>query len=327
MILAGDIGGTKTVLALFEEANGKLRPVRDATYPSREYPTFDEILSHFLRDDRSLTLAAACFGVAGPVIDGRVQTTNLPWTLEEKALAALLKTARVRLLNDLEATAYGVLFLAEEDLTILNAGSRSGSQGNVAVIAAGTGLGEAMLYWDSRRFYPIASEGGHGDFAPRTDEEIALLRYLRDTCGGHVSYERVLSGPGLYNVYCFLRESGIAPESPALKAQLASGDPSATISELGLAGQEPLCVRTLDLFSQIYGAEAANLALKCLAVGGVYIAGGIGPKILPVLQNGSFLRGFTDKGRFRGLMESLRVSVAVNPRTPLLGAAYYGLRE
>jgi len=326
MILAGDIGGTKTVLALFEEANGALRHVRDDTFPSRDHPTFEGIVEQFLRNQRGLRLRAGCFGVAGAVIDGRVHTTNLPWTLDETTLAAFIHAPRVKLLNDLEAAAYGVLFLQGAELAVLNPGSEPQRKGNVAVIAAGTGLGEAMLFWDAPHFHPVASEGGHADFAPRTDEEVELLRYLRRKFGGHVSYERVLSGPGFYNVYCFLRDTGVAPESPALRAQLAGNDPNPVIAQLGLAGQEPLCVKTLELFAEIYGAEAGNLALKCLAVGGVFIAGGIGPKVLPLLQNGGFMRGFIDKGRFTDFMKSLRVSVALNPQTPLIGAAHYALR-
>jgi len=327
MILAGDIGGTKTVLGLFEPVDGRLEQLRTATYASREHPTFEGVLGTFLADGGGMSFEAGCFGVAGAVIDGCVHTTNLPWTLEEKTLAALIRAPRVTLLNDLQAAAYGVLFLPPAELQVLNAGSDAPHRGNVAVIAAGTGLGEAMLFWDGTQFHPIASEGGHTDFGPRNDDEIALLRYLRDKFAGHVSYERILSGPGVFNVYSFLRDCGWAPESPHLRERLQTGDASATVSELGVAGKDPLCVRTLEMFAEIYGAEAANLAVKCLALGGVYVTGGIAPKILPVLMNGSFQRGFTDKGRFRPLLESLPVKVALNPQTPLIGAAYYALRK
>jgi glucokinase len=208
----------------------------------------------------------------------------------------------------------------------LNAGATPGRKGTIAVIAAGTGLGEALLYTDGTDYHPIASEGGHADFAPRTDEEIELLRYLRGRFNGHVSYERVLSGPGIDNIYCFLRDTHRAPEPTWLAEKLASGDRSAVIAESGLAGSAPLCVKTLELFSVIYGAEAGNLALKCLALGGVFVAGGIAAKILPVLRNGSFMRGLTDKGRFAALMERLPVTVSLNPRTALLGAAHFALR-
>src|SRR5262249_6245970 len=195
--------------------------------------------------------------------------------------------------------------------------------GNVAVIAAGTGLGEGLLYWDGQRYHPLASEGGHADFAPRTDQEIDLLRWLRSR-HGHVSYERVLSGPGLCNVFCFLRESGAAPETPALAGRLTEvEDPNIAITELGVSGADPLCAAALDLFGTLYGAEAGNLALKCVTTGGVFVGGGIAPHIVSVLQNACFLRGFLDKGRFRALLEGLAVHVALNPNVGLLGAAHY----
>jgi len=241
------------------------------------------------------------------------------------ALARAVGAPRVKLLNDLEATGYGILHLPADELCALNPGSRPGRRGNAAVIAAGTGLGEAILYWDGVRHHPIASEGGHVDFAPRTDQEIELLRYLRAKVGGRVSVERVLSGPGFHDIYCFLRDSGHAAESPQLAALLRTEDPNPTITRLGLAGEDPLCVATLQLFSALYGSEAGNLALKCLAVGGVFVGGGIAPKVLPVLQDGSFLRGFTDKGRFTDLMKGIEVSVALNPAAALIGAAYSAL--
>jgi glucokinase len=219
-----------------------------------------------------------------------------------------------------------MLHLSSDELCVLNPGSRPGRKGHVAVIAAGTGLGEAMLYWDGQRHHPLASEGGHADFAPRTDQEIELLRYLRAKVGGHISFERVLSGPGFHNVYCFLRDSGYAPEPPWLAEKLRTGDPNPIITQVGLTGKEPLCVATLELFSTLYGAEAGNLALKCVATGGVFVGGGIAPKILPVLQGGSFMRGFTDKGRFAELLKSIEVSVALNPAAPLIGAAHYALQ-
>jgi len=326
MILAGDIGGTKTILALFEESDGALTLVRDGTFSSRDYGSLEEILSRFLKDERELALRAGCFGVAGAVIDGRCKTTNLPWQLDEQRLAGAIRAPRAKLLNDLEAAAYGMLHLRPDELSLLSAGAKPKRKGNVAVIAAGTGLGEAMLFWDGSQYYPVASEGGHADFAPRTDQEIELLRYLRTKFGGHVSYERVLSGPGFFNLYTFLRDSGYAPEPTWLKEKLGNGDPSATITQVGLAGDDPLCSATLDLFAAIYGAEAGNLALKCLAVGGVYVGGGIAPKIIDKLKDGAFFRAFTDKGRFSSLMESIEVSVALNPRAPLIGAAHFARR-
>ena len=328
MILAGDIGGTKTVLALFEPQGKTLTPVREATFPSRGHGTFEEILRNFTHDSPGLKLDAACFGVAGAVMDGRVQTTNLPWTLEEKALAATLGVRKATLLNDLEAAAYGTLHLSLEEKHVLNPGTSRRKRGNIAVIAAGTGLGEAILFFDGRKYQPIASEGGHGDFAPQSDIEIELLKYLRTKFHGHVSYERVLSGPGFFNVYSFFRDTGHAPEPDWLAEKIESGDPSAVVAEHGLSGQDTNCVATLDLFARIYGAEAGNLALKALAVGGVFVAGGIAPKILPALtRNNAFLEGFFAKGRFTDLMKNLHVSIAMNPRAPLIGAAHYAVEH
>ncbi|MFQ6022956.1 MAG: glucokinase [Acidiferrobacterales bacterium] len=326
MILAGDIGGTKTVIALFEETGGNLREVRGATFPSKEHGSLEEILEKFLHDESDPALQVGCFGVAGPVINGKSKTTNLPWELDEQALAKAIGARRVKLLNDLEAAAFGMLHLKPDEFCVLNEGAEPKRQGNIAVVAAGTGLGEAMLIWDGEKHHPVASEGGHADFAPRNAQEIELLNYLSDKYRGHVSYERILSGPGFFNLYTFLRQSNGTPEPDWLKEKLQSGDPSAIVTEVGLAGKDPVCVRSLELFASIYGAEAGNLALKCLAMGGVLIGGGIAPKILPALESGRFTDGFKDKGRYAALMQSMPVKVALNPRAPLIGAAHYTLR-
>ena len=326
MILAGDIGGTKTVVAIFEHTGGGLRLVRDATFKSKEHPTLEGILGEFLKGESGLKLDAGCFGVAGAVIDGKCRTTNLPWQLDEVTLARAIGAPRAKLLNDLEAAAFGMLFLRPDELKVLNAGVQPKRNGNVAVVAAGTGLGEAMLYWDGQKHHPIASEGGHADFAPRNDLEIEMFNYLRPKFDGHVSYERILSGPGFDNVYAFLRDSGHYPETPELREKYKGGDPTVIATQLGLRREDPLCTATVDLFSEIYGAEAGNLALKCVAVGGVYVGGGIAPKMLVALENGSFMRGFTDKGRFSSLMRTMPVSVSLNPRAPLIGAANFALR-
>ena len=325
MILAGDIGGTKTVLALFDDAAGTLQLVRDATFPSPEATSLEAILTRFLASPGTPP-RAACFGVPGVVIDGRCETTNLPWHLDERALAQHTRAPRVKLLNDLEAAAYGMLHLEARELASLNDAAQPRRTGNIAVIAAGTGLGEAMLVWDGAHHLPVASEGGHADFAPRTDQEVELLLYLRRQFNGHVSYERVLTGPGLHNIYNFLRDTAYAPEPAWLAERLSSGDPSAAIAEVGLAGGAPLCVAALDLFAAAYGAEAGNMALRCLATGGVFVGGGIAPKILPALRRGQFMHAFTNKGRFAELLQSIPVRVALNPRAPLLGAAHYALR-
>ena len=323
MILAGDIGGTKTVIGLFEDTGGHLKAVREETFPSQSHGSLQEILERFLDSASRPPLRTACFGVAGPVVEGRSKITNLPWELDERTLASALQVPRAKLLNDLEAAAFGMLYLDPIDLRLLQPGLTR--EGNIAVIAAGTGLGEAILYWDGERHHPLASEGGHSDFAPQSGIEVELLIYLRREFG-HVSYERVLSGPGLLNIYNFLRESGFALEPEWLRSQIAQGDPGAMVAQLGLAREHPLCTRALDLFTSVYGAEAGNLALKALTVGGVYVGGGIAPKILAKLQDGTFAHAFNDKGRFAELMRSIEVKVALNPRAPLIGAANYAFR-
>jgi glucokinase len=322
MILAGDIGGTKTIIGLFEEAGDRLQAIREENFPSQSYGSLEAVLDQFLGHGSRPPAHAACFGVAGPVIEGKSKVTNLPWELDERRLAEALRVPRVKLLNDLEAGAYGMLQLEPTDLCVLQPGLTH--KGSIAVIAAGTGLGEAILYWDGARYHPMATEGGHADFAPRSDMEIDLLRYLQREFG-RVSYERVLSGPGLFNIYRFLRDSGIALEPEWLRTRIAENDPGAMISEIGLTGDDLLCTKALDLFCSIYGAEAGNLALKALAIGGVYVGGGIAPKILSKLQDGIFTSTFTDKGRFSGLLRSIEVKVSLNLRAPLIGAAHYGL--
>jgi glucokinase len=318
IVLAGDVGGTKTALALFDATGRGLVPVREATLPSRESASLEAAVEQFLRGGRRPPIEAACFGVAGPVVDGRSVTTNLPWIIEERALAASIPAPRVRLLNDLEAAAHGVLGLPGHELHTLQPGiSRDG---HLALIAAGTGLGEALIVQDGERRIVVASEGGHTDFAPRDDLEEALLRFLRKEFG-RVSYERILSGPGLFNVYRFLRDTGWGRESAEVAERMRAGDPSAVVTEMALAGRDPLCAKALDVFVSVYGAEAGNLALKAMAVGGVMVGGGIAPRILVRLTGGGFVAAFRDKGRLAALMEAMPIRVALNPRAPLLGAA------
>ncbi len=319
-LLAGDVGGTKTELAVFARRGEDLATVREAKYASREFASLEAVVRRFLDEARPSRLDAACFAVAGPVTEGKVRTTNLPWTVEAALLAPLVGTDRVRLVNDLEAAAYGMLFLEPGDFRVLRAAGPP-RRGNIAVIAPGTGLGEAILFWDGARHHPVASEGGHADFAPRDAEQIELLRHLGARYGAHVSYERVLSGDGLHNLYVFLRDAGRGLEPPWLAERLARGDPNATIAELALSGESPLCVAALDLFCSILGAEAGNLALKSFATGGVILGGGIPPKILPALEKGGFLAALTDKGRLASWLEAVPVRVALVPRAPLIGAA------
>lgn len=318
MILAGDVGGTKTALALFERSPGGVRLVRDAVLLSRSVDALETAIARFLADGPPVVVDAACFGVAGPVVEGRATATNLAWEIGEHALAAAIPAKRVRLLNDLEAAGHGVLQLPDSAFAVLQPGARRGD--NLALIAAGTGLGQALIVRDGDRRQVIASEGGHADFAPRTALEDDLLVFLRREFG-RVSYERVLSGPGLVNIYRFLRETGIAAEAPAVAAAMRAADPAAIITTHGLAGTDALCARALDVFVGVYGAEAGNLALKALALGGVLIGGGIAPRILPRLAAGGFLAAFRDKGRLAPLMADLPVRVVLDPRAPLVGAA------
>jgi glucokinase len=326
MFLAGDIGGTKANLAFFEVAGGRLRKGEAETYRSRDYPDLAPILRAFL-DKYPRPAERVCLGIAGPVRQGRVETPNLPWVIDADRLRNELGAGPVTLLNDLEANAHGIGALGPDDFAVLNAGVSA--PGNAALISAGTGLGEAGLYWDGKRYYPFASEGGHADFAPRTPLELELAAYLAGQLR-HVSYERILSGPGLHNVYQFLRQrAGAADELPGLMQKYGVQDPSAALGLAGLAGASDLCGRALDLCASVYGAEAGNLALKLLATGGVFIGGGIAPKILPKLQEPGFMQAFLDKGRMRPLLEAIPVRVILNPETALLGAARYaaGLHE
>jgi glucokinase len=318
MILAGDVGGTKTALAVLEESSAARRIVREATLPSREIESFADTVATFVSSAPAIRVRAACFGVAGPVVDGRVVTTNLPWELEESRLARVLGCP-VRLLNDLEAAATGVLDLHEEDFLMLQTGQLRPGR-HMAMIAAGTGLGEALMIWDGRRYHVVASEGGHVDFAPRDDVEVDLLRFLRAEFG-HVSYERVLSGPGLHHIYRFLqmRAGHAAPDW--LRHRLGSEDPSAVISQVALAGDDPVCMEALDLFVSIYGAEAGNLALKAVAMGGIVVGGGIAPRIRARLTEGRFVKAFLSKGRFEELLATVPIKVALDARAPLWGAA------
>ncbi len=318
MILAGDIGGTKTNLACFEVEGMRLKPVVEGTFSSREHASLDEIVRQFVLA-HTLRVEYACFGVAGPVRHGRCEATNLAWVVDARQLASELGIERVTLMNDLEANAYGVAALEPKDFVLLNEGAPD-AEGNAAVIAAGTGLGEAGLYWDGTQHRAFACEGGHADFAPRNALEMELLRYLL-TQFQHISYERVLSGPGLHNIYKFLRDTGRGEEAAWLTEEMHAHDPSAAISRAALGGRCALCVQALDLFVSLYGAEAANLALKVMAVGGVFVGGGIAPKIVAKLRDGTFMKAFTAKGRLKPLLEAMPVRVILNDKTALLGAA------
>jgi len=320
MILAGDIGGTNTRLAFFTRQGEALQRVVEETFPSRDHANLETLVSRFVSSHR-LRPERACFGVAGPVQDGRCEATNLPWVVDVRRLAAELHLDHVRLINDLEAAAHGLATLTPEDSVMLNEG-KPAATGNMAVIAAGTGLGEAGLYWDGRQHHPFAGEGGHATFAPNTPLQIELHGYLLHELD-HVSWERVVSGPGLHNLYRFLRDTGRGEEPAWLQQELHEGDPSAAISRAALAGRSPLCMQALDLFVTLYGAEAGNLALKILATGGVFIGGGIAPKILPKLTDGTFMAAFSAKGRLQALLQDIPVRVIMNDKIGLQGAARF----
>jgi glucokinase len=321
LVLAGDIGGTKTNLALFSVQGEKLRAEMARTFQSKRYSGLLPVLREFLSDDRH-AIRSACFGIAGPVIDGSVKTPNLPWIVDSRELSRALKVDPVHLLNDLEASAYGIFTLENDEFFVLNEGTLRHS-GNKALIAAGTGLGQAILHDDGRSFRPLATEAGHADFAPRNDLEIELLRYLIARFG-HVSYERVLSGPGLFNIYSFLKESGKFEEPKWLADRFAAeADDSAVISKAALANEAEICVKALELFVSMYGAEAGNLALRAKSVRGLYVGGGIAPKILQELKDGKFMRAFVDKGRYADFVSAIPVHVVLNEQAALRGAAYY----
>ncbi|HEY1265404.1 MAG TPA: glucokinase [Terriglobales bacterium] len=318
MILAGDIGGTNTRLALFDSAGGHFRQVSGSVFPSRQYSGLDEIVVKFVAASK-IHPSSACFGIAGPVQNGRVEATNLPWIIEARRLADVLNLPDTLLINDVEASAWGIVTLNSQELVSLNKG-RPNALGNQAVIAAGTGLGEAGLYWDGARHHVFATEGGHTDFGPTNDLEWELMRYVRGIYD-RVSYERILSGPGLVHIFDFLRETGRGTPAAWLREEMAQGDPAAAISRAGLDGKCGVAEQALDLFVVLYGREAANLVLKMKALGGVFLAGGIAPKILPKLTGPRFLNAYLDKGRMRPLLEATPVQVIINDKLALVGAA------
>jgi len=324
MILAGDIGGTNARLALFDVQNGQFNLVSATIFPSRRYSSLDKIVAEFVRTS-GVRPEQACFGVAGPVTNGRVETSNLPWTIESSRLADELHLKNTTLINDLEATGWGIAALSPDDLVPLNSIAAK-SPGNQCIVAAGTGLGEGGLYWDGTRHHVFATEGGHCDFAPLNDLQVELFRYLHARYG-HVSYERILSGPGLVNVFEFLRDTGKGKVPDWLAEQMLKMDPAAAISEAAMEGKCGMCAQALDIFVSVFGAEAGNLALKLKATGGVFLAGGIAPKILARLATPIFLQAFLGKGRMQHLMEIMPIKVITNDKLALLGAARCAMLE
>ena len=329
MILAGDIGGTKVVLGLFETGVGSLEKIREQTYASNGLPSLQAMCVDFLRQGPKVAVRTACFGVPGAVVDGACKTTNLPWLLTETSLAQTFDVPRVRLLNDLQAAGYGMLHLAPEELATLNPG-RIAKHGNRGVIAAGTGLGEGLLAWTGDRHVPVASEGGHATFAPANELEDDLRSFIARRLGkdgvpaAHVSWERLLSGPGLGNVYDFLKARGVHEESPHVTAKLARrADLGSVVGIEAVNGSDRLCGAAADMFAGLYGARAGDVALQFLATGGMFIGGGVAAKMLPVLQRGAFMKAFLAKGRFEEFMRNIPVHVALNEKAPLLGAAHF----
>ena len=322
MILAGDVGGTKVHLALYDFEHGQLSHFRDQRFPAHEFSGLEQVVRRFLDESGCPEITAACFGVPGPVRGGRLRLTNLPWTLDARELSARLNITHLFLINDLEANGYGVAELTPEQIYTLNVGDPA-AVGHRALVSAGTGLGEGVLVWDGKNHIPMASEGGHCDFAPRNEEEIELLVYLRKKLGGRVSFERVVSGQGLTNIYCFLRDEKKMEEPSWLQQRIKAEDPNAVIGEVGEQGTSELCTKSLEMFCSAYGAEAGNMVLKVLATGGMYLGGGIAPKIIKSMCGGGFMRAFTDKGRLSELCEQTPVRIILESRCALMGAAAF----
>ena len=324
MLLAGDVGGTKTNLALFTDENGWREPVDEATFPSGEYPSLEALVQAYLAQQKVL-IDHASFGVAGPVVDRQATITNLPWRMDEKDLQDALRIPSVRLLNDLDAIAHAVPYLDKRDIATINEGQVK-PEGAMAVIAPGTGLGEAFLTWNGSSYQAHSSEGGHADFAPANPFELDLLRYLLERFP-HVSYERVCSGKGFPNIYAYLKDAGHAVEPDWLASELAQAtDKTPVIMKAALDNDAPceIALATLNTFVSVLGAEAGNMALKVLATGGVYLGGGIPPRILPYLSGERFMQSFRNKGRLGKLLTTIPVHVILNPKIALLGAALRG---
>jgi glucokinase len=319
LVLAGDIGGTKTNLGLFLEENERPVPKVIKTFSSRNSPDLEHIIRQFL-DMHPVPVTRACFGIAGPVLNGESKTTNLPWRISEDRVKKQFKFHHVKLVNDLTATIMAIPLLSKDEIYPLNQATSIKNQ-NLALIAPGTGLGKAMLIYQNGRYLAVSSEGGHADFAPNNEAEIKLWRYLHKH-HGHVSIERVLSGSGLVNIYNWLNDSGRLNEPEWLEQKRKEMEPAKAISETALANKDPGCIEALNMFVSIFGAVAGNLALTGMTTGGVYLGGGIPPKILSKLKEDIFINAFTNKGRFKDFLEKIPVKVVVNDKAALIGAAY-----
>lgn len=323
MILAGEIGATRTRLAAFDTEGNKLQCVVEKTYPSQEHGGLAELITGFIKTE-GIPVHSACFGVAGPVTAGRSKISNLPWTIDRRELASQLKLDSVGLINDLEAYAYGIDALESKDFITLSEGAED-AEGNRAVISARTGLGVAGMYWDGFRHHPFACEGGHADFAPRNKLDMELLTYLQGK-HGRVSSERILSGPGIKNIYDFLRDTKTVDEPSDLREQMSQApDPPALISKLAAEGKSPICDQTMSLFVTIYGAETGNCALHFMSTGGIFIGGSIAAKNINKMKDPAFMKSFLDKGRMTPLLKQMPVKIVLNDDSGIIGAARYTL--
>jgi glucokinase len=323
MILAGDIGGTKTNLALYIYKDSVLEIQVQHQFASQKYQSFSDVIQEFISSYNIQNIEAVCLGIAGPIINGVCKTTNLPWVIDSKELQKVCNTSKVKLLNDLEATAYGMLYLNKDEFVDLNPNGKK-IDANRAVIAAGTGLGEAILFFNGENYYPIGSEGGHCDFAAQNSLQDELLVWMRKRHPQHVSVERLVSGIGIYTIYEFLKEKDFAKEPEIMLELNETDDKNAMVTKCALEG-DPLCTEAMKIFVEIYGAEAGNLALKSLSLGGVYIGGGIAPKILPFLLDGNFLKAFAAKGRFKETLMNMQIKISLNQNTALLGAVHFAI--
>jgi len=328
-VLAGDIGATKTTLGLFEAKRGIDGLLNETTYSSRDFPTLEAVVMEFLKDGVA-DVESACFGVAGPVIGGDVKVTNLPWSVDERKISSELGVPLVRVINDLQATASAIPYLPQTDFRTLNGGAGGGARKTIAVIAPGTGLGEAYLTWDAPHggYNVHASEGGHADYAPTDELQVGLLRHLMGKVG-HVSYESVCSGLGIRNIYSYLQRTMTpTPTSEEHHRRLETEeDPVPSMAEAAITRSPDcqVCVKTFEVFVSILGGEAGNLAIRTLAMGGIFLGGGIPPKILPLLADGRFMASFRNKGRLTALASEVPVWVVLNPKAAFLGAARFGI--
>ena len=324
-VLGGDIGGTKTILRLVEGLGADSKIIAEEKYESQPYSHLNPIVEDFLNGDTT-PIDSACFAIAGPVGDNKSKLTNLSWELDATQMSAHLNIPTVNLINDFAAVGYGILCLQPDDLDVIQERTAK-PEAPIAIIGAGTGLGEALMVWNSGRYDVLPTEGGHADFAPSSDLEIGLLKYLRQR-HGHVSVERVVSGQGIYSIYEYLRDTHVFPENSEVRSQLEDTETKgAVISQYGLSGQDDMCETTINTFVSAYGAEAGNIALKSLAYGGIYLAGGIAAKLGDKMHSPLFINSFLDKGRMRPLLEKMPVSIISNPKVGLMGAVYYAQRD